>query len=88
MIFTVTVTVAGFSVGCAFILVQIVKCLWFIDRVSHLENPHHGWHFPIQLATVGTISAFSVYGSSPTNKGIIVIALALILYSLSLAGHL
>jgi hypothetical protein len=27
----------------------------------------------------GTILAFSVYGSSPTNKGIIVIALALIL---------
>ena len=40
MISTVIVTEAGFSVGCAFILVRIVK--WLIDRASHHENQLHG----------------------------------------------
>ena len=31
-------TVAGFSVACAFIHIQVVK--WLIDRVSH-KNLHH-----------------------------------------------
>ena len=57
MISTVIVTEAGFSVGCAFILVRIVK--WLIDRASHHENQLHGGG-TFQLAIVGTISAFSV----------------------------
>jgi hypothetical protein len=60
----VPVPVAGFSIACAFIHVQVVK--WLIDRVSH-ENLHHACiHDTFQLAIWQHLSQSILLGQQPS----------------------